>query len=1548
MNTNVLISKINDQEFQKTIKTNVISMLYKKKNVLVVMPTYNRPDKCINVIKCMLSQIYKDFDLLIVDDGSSEDNYDKLLQHVNKLGKKSVILQRNLENIKVAKTLNNGLRYFLQNEYKYFTWISDDNEYYPDFINSLVRLNANFVYTAFHCQHMTKKVTKIDRQYKDVTDLLKNFGGCASFMWSREAVQKIGFYDENIPGPEDYDYLIRTFINVDNRKYSNVSNMKYILHDDCLSVKDKANVSDLSRNIKAIYEVLTKNDDSLKVEISDEDNCVKYDKDQNELTVSKKYENIVEKYLGCACQDVGEIKNVSKISIVIVHYNRKEQTINTLNSFEKLYVGKYNFEVIIVDDDSNEENKLNEIIKKYSFSINLIVISEEEKGDRISSGIAYNKGFIEAKGEIIIIQSSECYHENDIIGYTMNSLKEQECINYNNYCFALFKSKLNLIGGFDKRFVDGYLFENEEILLTIKYCLKLNVHTIETQDIMHQKCDLHYDINDEIIKNKILKNKHLYEKIKKTHEKIDFVYPKLIFLYWDGSPLSYLNYLTVESFNSYNPEWKIIVFVPNKRTETISWKTNEQKIKYDKKCYFYKLYNIYNVVINKICLDKIGFKNNASEVIKSDYFRYYILKNHGGIWSDFDIIYTANIEEKMNFKENTIIFRCIGYHDTNNKANGTFTYYPIGFFLSKPDSLFFKYILQNCNKYYDKNSYQCIGATMFNDLFKKKNNVFSIDPYVKILNNEYYLPWHCNELEYFLKQMNNTLPMNNVGIHWFNGGEMSKQYSISLEDRINNFSIQCYLDKHVEKYLNENRIALFSESSYPGGGGEEFLLDVAIYFYNKNYKVYWFTLHEWGKSKHTNYEVLDKIYYTEVKNPCDINDMNNFIYFVDLFKKFNINYLLNQGQGHKLICDIGNHLNIPAITFWCFWEEALNIDWKYGLKEINKNLDKHKKTDDFLYIINNVDYYYFASKFVKNTIENKYNLVFDDEHVFPTLSCDKRFKKDINVYNFNSKYISLLDAHTLKGGVLLSELILLNPQLSFLAIKTEEENEGPNAIKQAMSKVNNNTNVLHYKRINDIKDIYNETKILLCPTQLDETFCRVVYEAFQNKIPVIFSNCGNLKYIDEPNLLKVIDNRVESYNEKIHKLINDKEYYNFIVNCQYNYYLKIKRECNIQRIENKFIEIRDKKKKNIGIFTPWCDQGLGIQSRIYKKLLEDMGFNVFIFSTKPYVSTDKTNLIGNKEEWKTDNIYRSPNRRLETSMLEWDLFVKNYKIDKLIIPEIQYQQIFDIAEYIKQKYRIKTFAIPNVECIRESELTKFDVFEKVFTNNQMTYDILKSHNLKNIEYLGFHYDITDKIKINEINMNKCVVDTINILHLSGLNGLFRKRTDIIVKIFDNIYNQGITNFRLNIVIQGNFDKNKMTIFDKPFIDLTYGHLSYSEILNKYNDNHISIQLSKHEGLGLGFFESCFMNTPVITLNAPPHNEIIHQNKNGWLLSCSVEKDKNPENPFTIIGQTQINELVIVNEIKQILLDKNNINDIIKNTKKYTETNLYFQKSFMSS
>jgi glycosyltransferase involved in cell wall biosynthesis len=887
MNTNVLISKINDQEFQKTIKTNVISMLYKKKNVLVVMPTYNRPDKCINVIKCMLSQIYKDFDLLIVDDGSSEDNYDKLLQHVNKLGKRQVILQRNVENIKVAKTLNNGLRYFLQNEYKYFTWISDDNEYYPDFINSLVRLNADFVYTTFHCQYMTKKITKIDRQYKDVTDLLKNFGGCASFMWSREAVQKIGFYDENIPGPEDYDYLIRTFINVDNRKYSNVSNMKYILHDDCLSVKDKVNVSDLSRNIKLIYEVLTKNDKHyickghtdaydrayLKIRI-DDNNVTKYDEEKNELVVSKIYENIVKNYENTAnTANTTNTANIPNISIVMAYYNRKEQIIRTLDGFEKQYAKKYNFEVVIVDDNSNEENILNEVIKKYSFSINLIRINTEEKGNRINSCMAYNKGFKKASGDIIIIQNPECYHVGDIIKYTLNNLKEQNYITYScfsannsditheminssdvhklianqdfleknlkdptvqlhwynhptdtvhggrqtayHFCSAIHKCKLDLIGGFDERFSDGYCFDDDEILITIKYNLKLNISIIDPKFcfVIHQyhtRSDSLFMNNENLKTKKLLKNKKLFDEMKTYHENNTFKYPKLLHLYWDGSPMSFLNYITILSFNECHKFWKIIVYMPKKKTNGITWISHEQKLRYDKKCYLNDVYDIPNVIIKEVCLDEIGFYDGASEVIKSDYFRYYILQKHGGLWSDFDIVYTANVEEKMNFNENSIIFRCFSHQDPKNKAekNG-YLYFPIGFFLCTPENTFFEYIRSQCIKNYDKNEYQSIGAVMWGNLFPSNKDIYDIDESTRICDEKYYLPWAWNELYEIFEKKDNILPNENVGIHWFNGATQSKQYAIDLSQRIaTKFYINTYIDKFVDKYIQYKKISI--------------------------------------------------------------------------------------------------------------------------------------------------------------------------------------------------------------------------------------------------------------------------------------------------------------------------------------------------------------------------------------------------------------------------------------------------------------------------------------------------------------------------------------------------------------------------------------------------------------------------------------------------------------------------------------------------------------------------------------------------------------------
>lgn len=793
---------------------------------LIIMPTYNRANNIEERINMIIDQTYDQWTFVIIDDGSTSENKAIFNNIKDKYAAdKRIIFLENEINSKVAYTLNKGLQYFLENEHlSHLTWISDDNIYYNNYLFDLFAHNKDFVYSAYDILNTEDNSTSINYwKMIDFESLLVRFDGCASFMWSRNAIKKIGCYNEEIPGCEDYEYLLRTYkvLDIEDICFVDKTLMTFVRHPNQGTEKERDRIFTL----------------------------------KNEIT--KKFNSRIQQ----------------KVSIVMAYYSRKPQTLETLKGFEKMYAGKYNFEVVIVDDNSNEENRLEEDIKQFTFPINLIVISAEEKGDRINPCTAYNRGFAEATGDIIVIQNPECYHVGDILKHTLENLDEQDYFSYScftanseeitdeminsqnpkhminnksflnrniydettqmnwynhptdtahggrqtyyHFCSALYKNKLDLIGGFDTRFADGYCFDDDEFILSIKYNLKLNMKIIDPKScfVVHQfhtkneSYCIHALTNDNLTKQKWLKNKKLYEELKFQHEKNNFQYPKLAFLYWDGSPLSYLNYLTVVSFNYYNPGWKIIVFMPIIKTDTISWKSHEQKVRYTGRDYRYKLNDIYNVSIQQINLDDIGFDNNASEVIKSDYFRYYIIEKHGGIWSDFDIIYTASIEEKMNFKENAIIFNCNSYQYPKNKEIGhVYDYYPIGLFISIPNNTFFGFIKSKCIENYDPLEYQSIGAVMFSKLFPTQEDCYKIDN-VKICDYCYYLPWAWNELyEFYDKEyLNNKLPDNNIGIHWFNGADMSKDYANKLNKRLNNFYIECYLDTKIYNFIKYDR-----------------------------------------------------------------------------------------------------------------------------------------------------------------------------------------------------------------------------------------------------------------------------------------------------------------------------------------------------------------------------------------------------------------------------------------------------------------------------------------------------------------------------------------------------------------------------------------------------------------------------------------------------------------------------------------------------------------------------------------------------------------------
>jgi hypothetical protein len=236
-----------------------------------------------------------------------------------------------------------------------------------------------------------------------------------------------------------------------------------------------------------------------------------------------------------------------KLSIVMTYWNRKNELNFTLETISK---SKYlNKEIIIIDDCSDNEHRLEDFIKNFNLDIKLIRIEPEEKGNIVNPCFAYNKGFDLATGEIIIIQNSECIHVGDICDLVNSNLSDDNylsfsCISspsfdYNNelyeefhknndktydknileYCqktifpiterwynhpiikptdyhflTAITKNNLTKLGGFDQRYRYRASFDDDDLIQRIRYILKLNVINYDPNiypyaiHLMHARC----------------------------------------------------------------------------------------------------------------------------------------------------------------------------------------------------------------------------------------------------------------------------------------------------------------------------------------------------------------------------------------------------------------------------------------------------------------------------------------------------------------------------------------------------------------------------------------------------------------------------------------------------------------------------------------------------------------------------------------------------------------------------------------------------------------------------------------------------------------------------------------------------------------------------------------------------------------------------------------------------------------------------------------------------------------------------------------------------
>lgn len=466
----------------------------------------------------------------------------------------------------------------------------------------------------------------------------------------------------------------------------------------------------------------------------------------------------------------------SGISVVMAYWNRKTLLLDTLSTFQRQYAGKYDFEVILVDDNSTPSDKITPlVISDFTFPIHVIEITSEEKGTRMNPSVVFNRGFRRASKDLIMIQNPECIHVGDLFHHALTTMQYDTylvfpCFNSTNeqvnefvreniaqlsmatieydvahlsdpwllkwyhhptrrstnfhFCSVMTREYMTIFGGFDERYKHGLCYDDDIFLFQIQENLKLNIESPQHIGVIHlfhgRSAAVNITRNTDPRNNaryeKYVLNKSLYETTVRDDHKI--IVPKLFHYYWDDfRKFTYLHLYSLRSAVHYHADYIHIIWTPTVANEEITWQemlNTDQTQACDWQHCLRELQRIPQIRI--IPTDMITFLNvpsSMAEIHKSDLFRYKILHRYGGIWSDTDIVYRQEITRLIPPNVNFETILVL-CKDIPNQV----IYIPIGLLMSRRRAPLFENIFQYARSRYDKSRYQCMGCEMMMSFFQ--------------------------------------------------------------------------------------------------------------------------------------------------------------------------------------------------------------------------------------------------------------------------------------------------------------------------------------------------------------------------------------------------------------------------------------------------------------------------------------------------------------------------------------------------------------------------------------------------------------------------------------------------------------------------------------------------------------------------------------------------------------------------------------------------------------------------------------------------------------
>jgi O-antigen biosynthesis protein len=181
--------------------------------VSVIVPTFNRAAVLPRAIHSVLAQSWTDFELLIVDDGSTDATADVVARHRDP----RMRYLRQPRNAGVSAARNRGLR---DARGDFVAFLDSDDEWLPGKLLAQLTVferapaDLGLVYTGVECVCADgRRRVDVPEERGDVYRhmLGRNVvhGGGSNVMMRRNVVAVVGFFDERLRAIEDYEYWLR-------------------------------------------------------------------------------------------------------------------------------------------------------------------------------------------------------------------------------------------------------------------------------------------------------------------------------------------------------------------------------------------------------------------------------------------------------------------------------------------------------------------------------------------------------------------------------------------------------------------------------------------------------------------------------------------------------------------------------------------------------------------------------------------------------------------------------------------------------------------------------------------------------------------------------------------------------------------------------------------------------------------------------------------------------------------------------------------------------------------------------------------------------------------------------------------------------------------------------------------------------------------------------------------------------------------------------------------------------------------------------------------